>query len=79
MYCRKVIDLKQLTYFVFIFMTRFCGASLTAAGAASLASALQKCPHISEIKYICFSFLSLLSPEPNMLKFRNNLALNLTS
>ncbi|XP_036963487.1 NLR family, CARD domain containing 5 isoform X4 [Acanthopagrus latus] len=27
----------------------FCGSSLTAAGAASLASALQNCPHITEI------------------------------
>lgn len=36
---------------MFVF-TRFSGASLTATGAASLASGLQECPHITDIKYI---------------------------
>lgn len=38
--------------FVIVFL-RFCVASLTATGAASLASALQTCSNIEEIKYIC--------------------------
>lgn len=33
---------------------------MTAAGAASLASALQNCPHITEIKYICYNVIFLV-------------------
>lgn len=37
---------------VFFVLLRFCGASLTATGTASLASALERCPDITEIKYV---------------------------
>lgn len=46
-------------YNVVFVLLRFCGTSLTATGAATLASTLQNCPDINKIKYVIYLFVYL--------------------